>query len=193
MLHYKNCVKHSRDACYASCSSLVILGLSALLLGLVCYSVLHDFIASKIREGILSYAVLSSTSAGSWSGFMDSRDPSGPFVISTFYVYNITNPHEVLYGGKPQLQTIGPPVYHYINTKHNVSWENFGDDLLYKEYQRNFPVCVPAAHSTQFFFSRFSMHHSHNCPALFLPGLWAHPISFLRTLSVMMLHVHWSR
>ena len=111
----------------------------SLAVGILVYSTLHEFIVSQIRSGILDYAVLSSPNAGSWPGFIDSRDPTGPFVLSTFYVYNVTNPDEILAGGKPKLQTIGPLVYHYINTKHNISWENYGDDLLYKEYQRNFP------------------------------------------------------
>lgn len=122
--------------------SFVTIGLTLFLLGLLCYASLHDLIVSAIRAGILQYAVLSSPSAGSYPGFMDSRDPSGPSVYSYFYLFNITNTEEILAGGKPKLDTIGPLVYLYHNTKHNVSWENYGDDLLYKEYQRNFPVLV---------------------------------------------------
>ena len=124
-----------RAHCCPLCS-LWTLGLFLLLTGLTLYSVLHPYIASRIRSGLLAYSVLSSPSAGQWKGFVDSRDPTGPTVLSTFYFYDYLNPEEVLAGGKPIVQAVGPMVYSYINTKHNVSWDSFGDELVYTEYQR---------------------------------------------------------
>ena len=114
------------------------LGAVLAVLGVLCYSTLHSYISAQIRAGILSYAVLSSPAAGQWKGFVDSRDPSGPAVVSVFYLYNYTNPEEVINGGKPNLATIGPLTYTYVNTKHDISWDADGDEIVYTEYQRFF-------------------------------------------------------
>ena len=134
-----------RAHCCPLCS-LWTLGLFLLLAGVTLYGVLHPYIASRIRSGLLAYSVLSSPSAGQWKGFVDSRDPSGPAVVSVFYFYNCTNPAEVLNGGKPNLATVGPLTYTYVNTKHNISWDANGDEIVYTEYQRFFAACVLSAH-----------------------------------------------
>ena len=118
--------------------SVPVCGYVFIVLGVVVYSVLHDYIAAQIRAGVLKYAVLSSPSAGQWGGFVDSRDPSGPEVLSVFNFYDITNPDEVVAGGKPKVNTIGPLTYKYVNTKHNISWQSDGDIIEYTEYQRFF-------------------------------------------------------
>lgn len=67
---------------------------------------------------------------------MDNRDPSAGHVTAKFYMYNLTNVHEFLKGAKPQLTEVGPLTYKYINTKHNVSWENDATEVVFSEYRR---------------------------------------------------------
>ena len=113
-------------------------GFSLVVTGLLCYFALHAYVTAQIRAGILAYAVLTSPSAGQWKGFVDSRDPSGPAVVSIFYFYDYQNPDEVLAGGKPIVKTVGPLTYNYVNTKHNISFDSNGDEIVYTEYQRFF-------------------------------------------------------
>jgi hypothetical protein len=108
-----------RRMVFAPCT-LLCTGSILVLIGLLCYSVLHDYISAQIRAGVLAYAVLSSPTAGQWKGFVDSRDPSGPAVVSVFYFYDVLNPEEVVGGGKPNVRTVGPLTYNYVNTKHDI-------------------------------------------------------------------------
>jgi hypothetical protein len=72
-----------------SASSWTSLCLLLSIVGLLVLAVLQPFVVAKIRAGILQYAVLNSSSAGSWPGFLDSNDPTGPEVLSVFYVFNV--------------------------------------------------------------------------------------------------------
>ena len=126
-----------RRAVLAPCT-LQCTGAALVLIGVLCYTALHAYISAQIRAGVLAYAVLSSPSAGQYKGFVDSRDPTGPAVVSIFYFHDYLNPEEVMAGGKPRLRTVGPLTYNYVNTKHNISWDSNGDEIVYTEYQRFF-------------------------------------------------------
>ena len=129
----------ARDLVSVSCS------LVAVLLGLLLALPLHDVIVGKIYDGVSAYGVLSSPAAGGYAGWVDNRDPSSSTITLRFSLYNLTNPAAVLAGAKPDVQAVGPLIYNYINTKHNVTWEADGDEAVFFQYQRFVAACVLGA------------------------------------------------
>uniref|UniRef100_A0A0X3NZI9 Lysosome membrane protein 2 n=2 Tax=Schistocephalus solidus TaxID=70667 RepID=A0A0X3NZI9_SCHSO len=91
----------------------LLIGLSALVC-IFCF----DFIVKwkigeeiKLKEDTLAYA--------SWLS-------PGPLTKFSIYMYNITNPNEILHGQRPRLQEVGPYVYWEISAKENVTPVTFG-------------------------------------------------------------------
>ena len=107
------------------------------LIGALCSTLLHDYLALQLKAGILSYAILDSPDAGSYSAFLDSTDPNAGAVLSTYYLYNVTNAEAVVNAGaRPHVVEIGPLRYNYRVTRHNVNWQNGDEEIVYNEYQR---------------------------------------------------------
>ncbi len=52
-----------------------------------------------VQLGLQQQYVLSSSSAGSYAAWVDSDDPDAGIVVSTYWVYNITNAPAVLRNG----------------------------------------------------------------------------------------------
>lgn len=104
------------------------------LIGVLSATLLHDKIADGVRAGVLDYVIIRDESSGSFPAFLDSTDPSAGAVLSTYYIYNVTNAIDVVEGrAKPHVVAIGPLTYHYRVTRHNVSFEADGEELVYKE------------------------------------------------------------
>jgi hypothetical protein len=95
------------------------------------YSALQEFITNQIVDTF----ILKSPSSSQFPPFMDSDNPDAGSVISTFYVYNVTNPEQILEGHQPIVEEIGPLVYSYHNKKYNASWSSDGGLLSYMQYQ----------------------------------------------------------
>lgn len=109
------------------------------LIGVLMATLLHDKIANGVRDGVLDYVILRDESSASFPAFLDSSDPSAGALLSTYYIYNVTNAIDVVTtGAKPHLVAIGPLRYNYRITRHNISFEAGGEELVYKE-------CVLAA------------------------------------------------
>ena len=96
----------------------------------------RDAVVQLIYAGVRAYSVLDSASAGAYPGWMDNRDPTAGHVTAKFYLYNLTNVEAFLAGAKPQVAEVGPLTYKYINTKHNVTWENDATEVTFSEYRR---------------------------------------------------------
>lgn len=107
------------------------------LLGALCSTLLHDCLSFQLKAGILSYAILDSPDAGSFSAFLDSADPNAGAVLSSYFLYNVTNAEDVVnLGARPHVVEVGPLTYAYRVTRHNVEWQNGDEELVYNEYQR---------------------------------------------------------
>ena len=104
------------------------------LIGVLSATLLHDRIADSVRAGVLDYVILRDESSASFPAFLDSADPSAGAVLSTYYIYNVTNVADIITGrAKPHVVAIGPLQYHYRVTRHNISFEAGGEELVYKE------------------------------------------------------------
>ena len=132
--HRARAMRESFCACHPRAWTSICLVFS--LVGLLIGTVGHDLVATLIRSKIRAYAVLSSNESGAFASWLDSRDPSAGKLVCTYYLFNVTNPAEVLRGARPHLREFGPLTYNYVQTKHELRWEAGGSELVYKSYQR---------------------------------------------------------
>ena len=58
-------------------------------------------------------------------------EPAVP-VFMKFYLFNVENPNDIVFGGKPNLTERGPYIYREYRTKHKVLEIN-GDKLQYDQ------------------------------------------------------------
>ena len=113
-----------------------VVALAGVLLATVGHGAMTDYVVGQLRSAF----VLTSPSAAQYGPWVNSGDPNAGIVFSFYYVSNVTNPAEVLAGGKPNIQEVGPLRYTYSNLKYNVSWEEDGDIVRYAEYQYYTPM-----------------------------------------------------
>jgi hypothetical protein len=66
-----------------------------------------------------------------WVNNTQGANPA-PIFIDVF-LYNVTNPLEVLAGGKPNLEEIGPFVYEEITSRFNISFEDGGESVQFRQ------------------------------------------------------------
>lgn len=128
---------YARARRYELCSYVSLLVTVA---GILLATVAHDELVSYIEEQLENQFLITSPSSGTYPSFQDSTNPNAGQVYSNYWFYNITNPDAVLQGAAPEVVEIGPVRYLYYNTKYNISWENDGEIVSYKEYQRYFPA-----------------------------------------------------
>ena len=94
---------------------------------------------SMIQKGIDAQTIVTGTDCEAYSTFVDSGEARGVIITFDVTFFNLTNPSEVLQGGKPDLTEVGP--YHYIEHRRKVNLtfnqEDDGDTvsfILHKYY-----------------------------------------------------------
>jgi hypothetical protein len=107
------------------------------IIGVLLTTIVHDTVEDYVNSQLRDHFVIDSNSSGAYAPFVNNSDPDAGLVISTYYVYNVLNPADVLNGSKPIVEEIGPLNYKYNNVKFNVSWpaQYGGDVVQYQEYQ----------------------------------------------------------
>jgi len=110
--------KHTRN-CLVTTG---ILGCTLLVLGLLVFTLAPSFLSSKI---------LASLALSPASGSLASWLVPPVEAQMTCYVFNLTNPEEVLNGSKPVLQEVGPFVYRAITVKDSIDVETGNSTLNY--------------------------------------------------------------
>lgn len=77
-----------------------------------------------------SYASCSSQ----YQGFIQNSDPP-EVALTSFYVFNVTNPAEVIQiGNRPHLQRLGPYAYSSQHFKYDVAFSDNSSTISYKQY-----------------------------------------------------------
>lgn len=117
------------DGSVAGCASVTLL-LLALLLG-VAVSTHRAAVDSNVQAFGTAFSSIDSANSSGVPGFMDSRQAPLQKVVRV-YVYNTTNPDEVVAGGVPILRTIGPLFFNSITTREEVAWVH-GTTVTYVE------------------------------------------------------------
>ena len=76
-----------------------------------------------------------------YGSFIQNSDPPD-VALTSFYVYNVTNPAEVIQlGNRPNLQRLGPYAYSSQHFKYNVAFDlNSSSTLSYQEYSFLQPI-----------------------------------------------------
>jgi len=92
---------------------------------------LRPAVSMAIKEQVLPTKASSSLAWTMWQS--NTPGTSGRMIHG--YLYNITNPEEMLNGGKPVVKEIGPFVYSYGWERFNLTWEDDKDLLQYQEWK----------------------------------------------------------
>ena len=83
-----------------------------LIVGVLAATVAVNIVDGKLQDGLRAHYVLDSPDAGSYAEWVDSDTPGAPLIYTTFTVYSIANPWDVvMHGAKPRLIEVGPLRY----------------------------------------------------------------------------------
>lgn len=99
-----------------------------LTLGIAGFFGVGYLIDQEIKNGIL----VTSEDAEGFAQFTDLRTGSENLLL--FYVFNITNPEEVLQGEDPNLIELGPFVYSERQLRWTDKWDKDADTLTYRQH-----------------------------------------------------------
>lgn len=145
-------------ACCTSGKLIISAFLVALLgLGLIaCAAFITPYIKNKLDDGINDFKILDlnayNTQSDAWRSWANPLDEKSTPEYMTAYVFNVTNPSEVLNAGAlPLVHEIGPFVFREMKQRSNFQFTTNldGQDILrYKEWQ--YYVYQPAL-STQMY------------------------------------------
>ena len=92
-----------------SCSIVLLLLCS---FGLILSTFVFEAVDAFIDRQLIENFIISSANSGQYPAWIDSDSPDAGSVTSSFYVYNLTNPEEVISGrAQPSVVEIGPLVY----------------------------------------------------------------------------------
>lgn len=100
--------------------------------------VVPPLIQDEVDKGVANMFDISSPSAAGYAIWQDSRNPDAPTMYFDVYLYNVTNPYEVIAGAKPILQEVGPIQYRIVEIKLNVTWSDDASAvtfMLYRYYE----------------------------------------------------------
>ena len=81
------------------------------------------------------------TCSPQYQSFIQNADPP-EIALTSFYVYNVTNPAEVIQlGNRPNLQRLGPYAYSSQHFKYNVAFDvNYTTTVSFQEYSSLQPI-----------------------------------------------------
>lgn len=100
-----------------------VLSIFMSVLGVGLATIGHNAFSSFVDKQLSDNFLLKNSQSGSYAAFVDSDTPGGGVVLTSFYLYNITNAEDVVSGrAPPNVQEIGPLLYIYHNKKYNVTW-----------------------------------------------------------------------
>jgi len=112
-------------------------------------TVLPAVIRSKLHAGIEKMVIIDSFDSEGYLDWTDSTRPNAAHQIMSFYMFNITNPDQVLNGSKPILQELPPLVYHMVEQNFNVSFSADKTIISYQNWLRFYPTPETVALSKQ--------------------------------------------
>jgi len=145
---YGNTINADGDKPTCACCSSGRLKWSATLLSffaivLFCVSVwVPGIVQNALNKGIDDELVLTPDSEASnslgWRMFAVPTDGDSVPIYYTAYMYNITNPHDILSGSLANVQEFGPYVFREFKDRYNTKWDMNADgkqQLTYLEWQ----------------------------------------------------------
>ena len=95
---------------------------------------LNNFILSEIDKGIAEEICVPLTGNPNYDEWISNEYPGAIPMYRKFYLWNLTNPSEVLKGDKPEYEEIGQYIYREYTTKYNVSFSPNWEEVTYKQY-----------------------------------------------------------
>ncbi|MFX1309822.1 MAG: hypothetical protein ACFE8C_09010 [Promethearchaeota archaeon] len=95
---------------------------------------LNSFILSEIDKGIAEQICIPIPTDSGYNEWISNDYPGAIPMYRRFYLWNLTNPSEVLNGYKPEYMEIGPYVYREYTTKYDVNFSSNWEEVTYKQY-----------------------------------------------------------
>ena len=89
---------------------------------------LNSYVVKQLDKGIKDKLVIDGPNDPDYKNWLSNTDPGDLPKYKSYYFYNLTNLGEVLSGGKPSFEEVGPFVYRQYDVKFDVSFKN---DLVY--------------------------------------------------------------
>lgn len=129
-------------ACKCCCGArgllltLASVGMAFVVLGLVAQPTIYALMRWQIKSSV-NMDDSSSTLFDIWSGKQSIPE------FMTYYMFNVTNPDDVLTGSLPKLQVIGPYTYSESNQKFDIVWSADGNIVTYKYHRLFIPYGTP--------------------------------------------------
>jgi len=96
---------------------------TAAVIGTLLTTVGKPAVDAYFRTALRDNFILTNNGSAAYSGWANSSDPTAGVVYSSYVVYNVTNPDEILAGGKPLLVEMPAITYYYNNMKFDVEWD----------------------------------------------------------------------
>ncbi|MFX1554402.1 MAG: hypothetical protein ACFFBV_10795, partial [Promethearchaeota archaeon] len=95
---------------------------------------LKNFILSEINKGIAEEICVPLPVTSNYGEWISNNYSGAIPMYRKFYLWNLTNPSEILKGDKPEYEEVGPYIFREFTTKYNVSFSPNWDEVTYKQY-----------------------------------------------------------
>lgn len=109
---------------------LILVGLAVLIMGVV---VTPAEFPALFNGKLDDYLVVNSNGAEQYSTWAGGADVDNAYYL-VYHMYNLTNLPQVLQGGKPDYEVVGPYMYRRYRTSVNVSFPNNGNQIQYSNF-----------------------------------------------------------
>jgi len=116
----KCCSSPTSRGCWGIAS--IITALVWLLLAIFVPSFIDNMLDEQIKDMVLPTQKAKEQNDQGWRQFVDNSQPDSNPLYQKFYLWNLTNPDEVLNGSKPIVTEVGPYVYRACQRRLNTSF-----------------------------------------------------------------------
>jgi len=114
-----------------STAVMAVLTVIFLLIGIV----LPIYLDNSLEQGINDHVIVTSKSSSSYKHWHTNTLPDSAPLFMKFYLWNITNPDEIIQGANPIVEEFGPYAYREYNTFFNVSWNGDETEVSFSKWQ----------------------------------------------------------
>ncbi|MFX0069604.1 MAG: hypothetical protein ACFFAO_00725 [Candidatus Hermodarchaeota archaeon] len=98
--------------------------------------VLGNTVQDRIDEGVADQVDVPHPHNSEFEEWEDNDYDDAPKMYSTYYLWNLTNPNELLSGEKPIYEEVGPYKFREYKYKYDIEFNDDKSEVEYKEYSK---------------------------------------------------------